>query len=442
MDESQLIKALDRDDSYRTIRVLGDGPSGRTELVRGLKAELLVRKRIPKELANERSWMTIRTMSHPLLPQVRDLYWLPDELVVILTYIDGITLGEMVRSTGPLSVSEVINYLDDLCVAVGALHARGIVHRDLSPNNVVVSGGSARIIDLGNARIYVEGARHDTTRLGTWGYAAPEQFGFAQTDARSDVFGLGSLLGFLLTGVNPGDETFDKALADEARVPFVLRLVVERARAFEPSARYQTAADFMTAVRAAVPEYATIRPIPLDEMRAAPSAPAGDIDQPKPFDRTRRSEEPRRPAEQKRPNQPTRQAEAFPMRIVRWFFPTLPVNRRAWTDLRHLEKALVVLLWATYLFVGIPITAGFLDAPRGHIGFEAIAYYTVSIVWSLTFILLVREAHLLLTCLGPGRDTKGILKCFATRAFVLVAFCLALSVLAVYAALIIEKFSQ
>ena len=96
MDESQLIKALDRDDSYRTIRVLGDGPSGRTELVRGLKAELLVRKRIPKELANERSWMTIRTMSHPLLPQVRDLYWLPDELVVILTYIDGITLGEMV----------------------------------------------------------------------------------------------------------------------------------------------------------------------------------------------------------------------------------------------------------------------------------------------------------------------------------------------------------
>lgn len=93
MDESHLIKALDRDDSYRTIRVLGDGPSGRTELVRGLKAELLVRKRIPKELANERSWMTIRTMSHPLLPQVRDLYWLPDELVVILTYIDGITLG-------------------------------------------------------------------------------------------------------------------------------------------------------------------------------------------------------------------------------------------------------------------------------------------------------------------------------------------------------------
>lgn len=140
---------------------------------------------------------------------------------------------------------------------------------------MVVSGGSARIIDLGNARIYVEGARHDTTRLGTWGYAAPEQFGFAQTDARSDVFGLGGLLGFLLTGINPGDETFDKALADEARVPFVLRLVVERARAFEPSARYQTAADFMTAVRAAVPEYATIRPIPLDEMRAAPSVSAG-----------------------------------------------------------------------------------------------------------------------------------------------------------------------
>ena len=282
MDDKQLIDVIEHDDSFRTIRVLGEGPSGRTELVRGPQAELLVRKRIPKELANERSWATIRAMSHPLLPQVRDMYWLPDELVVILTYVDGITLGEMVQSTGPLSASEAINYLEDLCAAVGALHARGLIHRDLSPNNVVVSGGSARIIDLGNARVFVEGAQHDTTRLGTWGYAAPEQFGFAQTDARSDVFGLGSLLGFLLTGVDPGDEAFEKALTDETRVTFVLRLVVERARAFEPSARYQTVADFMTAVRAAFPEYTEVRSVPLggspadhasyDTEKAAPQA--------------------------------------------------------------------------------------------------------------------------------------------------------------------------
>ncbi|MBQ9006300.1 MAG: protein kinase [Atopobiaceae bacterium] len=438
MNDDQLITVIEHDDSYRAIRVLGDGPSGRTELVRGPHAELLVRKRIPKELANERSWTTIRAMGHPLLPQVRDLYWLPDELVVILTYVDGITLREMVQSTGPLSVSEAINYLDDLCAAVGALHAHGLVHRDLSLNNVVVSGGSARIIDLGNARAYVEGARHDTTRLGTWGYAAPEQFGFAQTDARSDVFGLGSLLGFLLTGVEPGDESFEKALADEARVPFVLRVVVERARAFEPSARYQSTSDLMTAMRAAVPEYTKIRPIPLDGARVAPPASAEGTDQQKQTDGVRRLEESSRAAKSKRSEQQKRTAEPLPMRVVRWFFPALPTPRRTWADLRYLEKTLVVLLWAAYLVLGLPLTVGFFGADKGTTWVGAFSVYVIAVLWSLALFLLFREVHLLVKCLGPGSDTKTVLKTFAIRAFVLVAFCLTLSVLAISIAMAIN----
>lgn len=265
MNDDQLIRAIEHDDAYRVIRVLGDGPSGRTEMVRGPEAKLLVRKRIPRELANENAWQTVRSMNHPLLPHVVDLYWLPDELVVILTYVDGITLAELVQSTGPLAARDAVHYVEDLCVAVEALHERGMVHRDVSPNNAVVSGGSARIIDLGNARTYVEGARRDTTRLGTWGYAAPEQYGFAQTDARSDVFGLGSVLGFLLTGFDPDSKEFETILCDESKVPFVLRLVIERARSFEPSSRYQTVADFATAAKSALSDSVSAQRAPLNK---------------------------------------------------------------------------------------------------------------------------------------------------------------------------------
>ena len=243
MDEAQLVKALDHDDSYRVIRTLAETDAGRTELVRGPDAGLLVRKYVARELANERAWRILADINHPLLPQVRDLYWLPDAFVVVTTSVDGITLGELVESTGPLEAVEAVRYVADLCEAAGELHAHGIVHRDISPGNAVVASGRAALIDLGNVRAYVEGAKHDTTTLGTWGFAAPEQFGFAQTDARSDVYALGGLLAYLLMGVKPGDERFDEALANQRLVSHDLRLVVQKARAFEPSARFQTAAE-------------------------------------------------------------------------------------------------------------------------------------------------------------------------------------------------------
>ena len=235
------VPALDA--SYRTIRVLAEGPGGLTELVRGPQGQVLVRKRIPQELANVHAWMTLTRVESPLLPHIDSLYELNGDLVVVLSYVDGITLEELVGSTGPLGANEAVRYLCELCEAVGVLHANGIVHRDLSPGNVVVAGGSARIIDLGNARVHSEGAPRDTTTLGTFGFAAPEQFGFAQTDARSDIYSLGSLLGYMLTGLRPDDPGFDLALADASRVPADLRLVVQRCREFEPSRRFQNAAE-------------------------------------------------------------------------------------------------------------------------------------------------------------------------------------------------------
>lgn len=264
MEDDQLLSVIDHDDSYRLIRVLADKPSGKTELVMDGAGRLLVRKRVQEALVNQQAWKTLSELHSPLLPQVEDLYYLLGECVIVTTYVNGVTLSELVTSTGALDATEAVGYLRDLCAAASELHAHGIVHRDIAPGNVVVVDGRARLIDLGNVRAYAEGAQHDTTHLGTWGFAAPEQYGFAQTDARSDVYALGSVLGYMLTGVLPGDDAFEEALQSEF-VPSDLRLVVQKARAFEPSARYQSAAELASAVMAVGSSHIEVAPIEIGD---------------------------------------------------------------------------------------------------------------------------------------------------------------------------------
>lgn len=260
MDDEELYQSLAKEDAYSVVRLLAEGPAGRTELVQDAAGTQLVRKRVREELVNERAWRELRELDSPLLPHVRDMYRLPGAVVVVTTYVEGITMAEFVKAAGSLGAGECVRYLADLCEAASVLHAHGIVHRDISPSNVVVSGGRARLIDLGNVRVYEEGARHDTTRLGTWGFAAPEQFGFAQSDARSDIYGLGSLLGYMLCGVLPSDEGFDDALADPTRVSSEMRTVVLKARAFEPSARYQRVEELARAAREAAQRSVAMEP--------------------------------------------------------------------------------------------------------------------------------------------------------------------------------------
>ena len=255
MDDAQTLRSMVRDDSYRVVKVLADGPSGKTELVTFDGEGPLVRKHIPSALANASAWAAAMEIDEPLLPRIESLYRMPDELVVVYEYVPGTPLDELVRQSGHLGAVHATSIVRDVCRAVSALHARGVVHRDITPGNVIVADDGAHLVDLGIARQRAEGRRRDTTTLGTWGFAAPEQFGFAQTDARSDVYSLGCLLGHLLTGAQPGTDAYESALEDRGLVSQNLEEVVRRATAFEPSARYQSAKELSDAldVRAGVP---------------------------------------------------------------------------------------------------------------------------------------------------------------------------------------------
>lgn len=242
MNDEQVMHAMGIDDAYHVERVLASGAGGTTELVTLDGSGPFVRKRIPAKLARRGVWATLVECDSARLPRVEATYEMPNEFVVVCDYVPGENLEQLVAARGHLDKKDALQIVAQLCEAVGALHARGIIHRDISPTNVIVAADGAHLIDLGIARFRVEGATRDTTQLGTYGFASPEQYGFAQTDARSDVYSLGRMLGYLLTGVMPAEgEKYEASLEDDSLVSPDLRAVIQRASAMEPSARYQSA---------------------------------------------------------------------------------------------------------------------------------------------------------------------------------------------------------
>ena len=237
------------DDTYRVEQVLARGEDGITELVTIDGAGPFVRKKIRQELARRNVWSALTECSSPRLPRVEATYELPEHFVVVYDFVPGRSLSKAIETDGPLTPEEATSLGIELCEAAEELHRHGIVHRDISPNNIVVAANGAHLIDLGIARMRVEGASKDTTSLGTWGFASPEQYGFAQTDARSDVYSIGRVLGFALTGVRPDDEAYEQILKknlDNASATLVH--AITRACSFEPSARFQSAAEMAGAL--------------------------------------------------------------------------------------------------------------------------------------------------------------------------------------------------
>ena len=269
MDDTQTMHAMGIDDAYHVEQVLARGPRGVTELVTIDGVGPFVRKKIPTVLAQRGVWSALGGSTCPRLPRVEATYELPDCVAVVLDYIPGLTLEQAVAERGRLQQNEAVSLAQQICEAVQELHRLGILHRDLTPANIIVADDGAHIIDLGIARPLTDTANRnrDTTALGTYGFASPEQYGFAPTDVRSDIYSLGRILGFMLTGVYPDDTRYTPLLSDDLCVTPRLRAIVERATAFEPSARYQNVAQFAQALTSPtdpadsyVPAYAVQRP--------------------------------------------------------------------------------------------------------------------------------------------------------------------------------------
>ncbi len=141
-------------------------------------------------------------LCHKGLPKHTESFENEKMLVTIREYIEGLPLDRY-ASEKELSAAEITRICIEICDILAYLHHRDkpIIHRDIKPQNIIVGpDGSVHLIDFDIARVYRSGHDTDTVFFGTRAYAPPEQYGFAQTDARTDIYSLGILLRWLLTG--------------------------------------------------------------------------------------------------------------------------------------------------------------------------------------------------------------------------------------------------
>lgn len=146
-------------------------------------------------------------LKHENLPVVYEAVYdeQNNKSLVVEEYIDGFSVQEQLE-IGLYNQDGVAVIVTQLCDVLKLLHGMGIVHRDIKPSNIMINNyGTVKLIDFDISRMVRENRNKDTIMMGTTGYAAPEQFGIAQTDARTDIFAIGVVINEMLTGKHPSD---------------------------------------------------------------------------------------------------------------------------------------------------------------------------------------------------------------------------------------------
>ena len=155
--------------------------------------------------------------------------------------------GETARSIyyGKHTVEGDCRHLHSACDILIYLHGleRPIIHRDIKPQNIIVKpDGKISLIDFDTARVYQSDSKSDTQFIGTREYAPPEQYGFSQTDARTDIYSVGVVLGWLLTGKTDAEEVYRKAGRNR------LTSIYKKCTAFSPEHRFDSAKNLKAAL--------------------------------------------------------------------------------------------------------------------------------------------------------------------------------------------------
>ena len=194
----------------------------------------------------------MKNLDHPMLPRIVGIEEDPKFFYIIMDFVQGENLKTVVTSSGPQAQDTVVSWGVKLCDVLTYLHGKGIVYRDIKPANIMLSpDGNVKLIDFGIAREYKENASEDTTALGTEGYAAPEQYeGKGQTDARTDVYGMGITLFQLLTGVNPSSyqENIFSIRLQNPNLSSGLDKIILKCTNKDPKKRYQSTEELKKAL--------------------------------------------------------------------------------------------------------------------------------------------------------------------------------------------------
>lgn len=192
-------------------------------------------------------------LDHKGLPKYTESFENENVLITVREYIEGLPLDRYAQEN-ELSVKEITRICARICDILAYLHHRDepIIHRDIKPQNIIIGpDGSVSLIDFDIARVYRSGHDTDTVFFGTLAYAPPEQYGFAQTDARTDIYSLGILLRWLLTGSTKENKN--------VKIYRPLDKIIRKCTGFAPKDRFADVSQVKKALLSANPRSQAVR---------------------------------------------------------------------------------------------------------------------------------------------------------------------------------------
>jgi serine/threonine protein kinase len=262
---------------YKVLERLGSGGMGSVYLCehRVMRRRVAV-KVLPSAKANdpaalerfEREARAVAALDHPNIVHAYDIDQDESLHFLVMEYVDGASLQEIVKRSGPLDYIRAAHYIRQAAEGLRHAHANGLVHRDIKPGNLMVDRtGVVKLLDMGLARFFndeddILTKKYDENVLGTADYLAPEQATDSHSvDIRADLYSIGSTFYFVLTGKTPfGDGTIaQKLLWHQTRQPRAIRSlrpdlpeglasVIARLMEKDPQKRYQMPADLIAAL--------------------------------------------------------------------------------------------------------------------------------------------------------------------------------------------------
>ena len=228
-----LSDALERE--FELVRILKESPRGSVRLIRHKATGRRVIFR--RFTGNPEVYRKLLDYTCPNLPLVLEVASQGQENLVLEEFIEGDTLGFLLQDA-LFSQEETRKIVRQVCQALWVLHSIGAVHRDVKPENIILRGDQAVLIDFDAARFHKMEAENDTQILGTTGFAAPEQYGLSQSDLRADIYAVGILINVMLTGEHPSRRLVEGRMGR----------VVDRCTHVNPQRRYKNVLRLMEAL--------------------------------------------------------------------------------------------------------------------------------------------------------------------------------------------------
>lgn len=193
----------------------------------------------------------LKELDHVYLPRIVDIIEDDKRIFVVMDYIEGKTLHDIVSAEGGLPQDKVVRWMKQLTQVLGYLHSRNppIIYRDMKPSNIMLQpNGSIKLFDFGASRVYEGKDSWKTEPLGTMGYAAPERFKKegGKFDARSDIHEMGMTFYHLITGIDPSKTSMLKPITEvDDTLNKGLEKIIDKMTKRNPDERYQSASELL-----------------------------------------------------------------------------------------------------------------------------------------------------------------------------------------------------